>query len=1290
MRKIVVFVTACILLVGALLGTASASDLESRAISANDLNFSESSSNASTMFLDEVLSDLLGHSVSQAEKDILRFKFSGLNVLSYTKADVVSPKVAYDGETGILTLTLKNDSYYTTTNKRVVWTPASVSLGDRTEAFVQAPDLGTGYYRAEFENVNWTPSVSFTIEYQTNIVLGEGTLNSFVNYAYQRAQSLDSEKQEYELKLIDYNQKLADYEANHAAWEKYETDMDAYDVYLERLALYQSYLAYQQYLTDLAVYEQELAAWRENVAQWQTYEQNKASYDAYVAYKTEYPGLKDEYDENSALVQHQLALLALLEQKDPVTGVSFVDRMIDDRMMEKIAEYKEELLMVPGIEEKTVDDATGAAEYLRHFCTTLKGLTTPEARYRYYIREYASFAQNLNRMYVSVSKLYKHETVYKTLTKLYPNDMYKLVRLLGSVYVYSCVFGDDLKLNMNMTIDSWNKTKAFDLVDASLVPASDTNQATPLTFWPVEPADPETYPVKTEPDEPAPKFDEPTEPTPVKNPGVDSMEAPQEVAEPIAPEQTLQHPGTAPSLAWDSYLTALHEAYLAGQITERPSYAASETVTLRSYGHHSASLSTDEQYFFVQFFDSDQSGTYLGTVAVQNGSAAVYDGTIPTKPSDVYNHFTFDCWVLADGTEADLSCITQDMNVYAKYSQTPRSYTVTWDVDGKQTEQQYTYGQTPVFEGSIDKASTAQYTYEFIGWNKQIVPVSGDVTYRAEYTATLNRYNVTFVVGDGPDDVKSHSYTYGYDLREVGYNLGTPFKPGTAQYTYTFAGWMDENGQYYANSDAFPTLTEDMTFTAQFDPIVNSYKVTWNVEGQLIEQTLAFGQMPQFVGVPQKQSTAQYHYEFVAWDQEPAAVQGDVTYTACFAEVLRSYEITFVVDDKTYSSVLDYGELPIFNGDIRKPDDVQYTYIFVSWDHEFLPVEGEATYTAQFDKILRKYPVTFVVNGEEITAEFDYGKVPVYPNSTPTRPDDSRYRYVFAGWDKEFVAVDGTEVTYTARFDAVALAPVPDGEGGELNIGSDGNFELQIPGTQTDISLIIDKAGAQGAGQLTVQFSDGKLIFDSTLINAFYNMGGGLAGVSLTPTEHEGRLAYEIKLLDEQGTPVAFLVSEVKVMLPYNGAGRPEVFHVNADGSLKQLAAVLENGYLTFEAMDFSVFVIKERFAVTSTDMQNGVVQVADSAHDGETVTFELDPDEGYHIDTVTVTCNGESIAVSLADGVYSFIMPKGDVQVSATFKVVEGGTGNEVMVGVITALLIVSIGIIIAIVLRRRKPAKA
>lgn len=1275
MRKAVVFLTTCLLISCALLGVVSASDAAVYALRDSDLNFSENSQTASGVTLDAVLESLLGEPITDAERNVLRYKFSGNNVLQYTRPDVNSPTVSYDGESGTLVLTLEDDYYVTQSGGEVIWTPASATVGQHTATFEPAPDLGETYYRATFEQVEWTPSVSFTVEYQSDFVLSASVLNEFINFAYQRALTLDSEMQAYELRLTEYNQKVLDYERNRADWEQYEVDLDAYNVYEERLALYQSYLAYQQYLKDLAKYEQDYKDWQTNVAAWESYQKSLASYKEYQAYKLQYPAL-------AGTVERQLSLLALMEKPDPLTGASFIDRLIDDRMTDIIKEYRDLLELTVGDPVQHAIDASGE---LKRFAVTLKGLTDPEARYRYYMAQYSSFVFNLNKMYENVRTIYSHQTVYNTINNRYPDDAYKMERMLGYLYAYRCVFGDTYSLKLSTVVDLRGNQTASALVDPSLLPATDTNQATPLATWPV---DPETYPVKNPPTAPAVRLDQPTPPAVVTDPGVGNMEKPAEVAEPVPPALTLAHPGIAPTLGWDDCLTALYAAYENGEIVQRPTYSSAQSVTLRANGQYSASLSGDQHYCFVEFYNSDQNRTYLDTVAVKYGAAAAYQGVTPTKAADVYNEYVFTGWVYEDGSAADLSAVAESIKVYAAYTTAPRKYTVTWDMGDRLIEQAYTYGQTPSFEGTPQRAPGAQYSYEFVGWDKEIVPVSGNVTYTAKYSTTLNRYTVIFDLGEA--GIKTYTYTYGYDLRDVAYNLGTPSKSPTVQHSYTFAGWKDQHGNVYANSEAFPTLTGPVTFVAQFDANVNYYKVTWDVEGVQSEQTLAFGEMPYFGATPTKDSTPQYDFVFESWDKEVVAVSGDVTYTACFTPVLRSYEIVFIVDGQPHTVTVPYGEVPHFDGNVEKPSDVEFSYTFIGWDKELVAVEGEATYMARFGNTLRKYPVIFVVDGKEILAECEYGSIPEYPYGTPEHPDDNRYRYVFAGWDRELAAVDGSEVSYEAKFDAVALAPIGGGtDCGVLNVGADGEMNLQVNGTDVNLSLIFEKAGESGADLLTVDFGAAKVVFNKALINAVYNMGGGIAGVSITPSVHDGKTAIEITLTDEQGAPVAFLVSEVKIMLPYNGSGTPDIFHLEDDGSLRQLQTTLEKGYVCFSTMDFSTFVIKEKFKVEQGQTENGVISVSGTFYDGEVVTVTPDPDQGYHVDTVSVTCNGESVEVSVQNGVYTFVMPKGDVQINATFKVVEGGTAAEVMVGAITAVLIVAIGIVIAVVLGRKKHAR-
>ena len=59
---------------------------------------------------------------------------------------------------------------------------------------------------------------------------------------------------------------------------------------------------------------------------------------------------------------------------------------------------------------------------------------------------------------------------------------------------------------------------------------------------------------------------------------------------------------------------------------------------------------------------------------------------------------------------------------------------ITWIVDGKQTTEVYEKGKTPTFPGTPEKPETARYRYVFAGWDQEIVPVTSDATYTAQFT----------------------------------------------------------------------------------------------------------------------------------------------------------------------------------------------------------------------------------------------------------------------------------------------------------------------------------------------------------------------------------------------------------------------------------------------------------------------------------------------------------------------------------------------------------------------------
>ena len=154
-------------------------------------------------------------------------------------------------------------------------------------------------------------------------------------------------------------------------------------------------------------------------------------------------------------------------------------------------------------------------------------------------------------------------------------------------------------------------------------------------------------------------------------------------------------------------------------------------------------------------------------------------------------------------------------------------YTVTWMNGADVYASNEVMKGEPIAQaaGTPNKDANAQYTYTFKGWalvadSTDIITnfgtISGDVTYYAVYTATTNKYTVTFVNYDGAL-LQSSVVEYGTVPTYAG---ATPTKPATAQFTYTFAGW----GEIVA-------VTGDATYTAQFSAALNAKNGTVAING---------------------------------------------------------------------------------------------------------------------------------------------------------------------------------------------------------------------------------------------------------------------------------------------------------------------------------------------------------------------------------------------------------------------------------------------------------------------------
>lgn len=169
--------------------------------------------------------------------------------------------------------------------------------------------------------------------------------------------------------------------------------------------------------------------------------------------------------------------------------------------------------------------------------------------------------------------------------------------------------------------------------------------------------------------------------------------------------------------------------------------------------HAGGGSSADVRY--VTFMNGD-TVLYKKPVAVGDDCVDVLTkGLIstPTKESDVQYNYTYYGWGASDGGAADaniLKNITEDKTVYAIYTSTVRSYTITYlDDDGSVLKTEtLVYGDEPPAYAPIKEG------YEHIGWNPTLATVTGDANYvavwkKVEYTVLLPEQSIYPVNSNG-------------------------------------------------------------------------------------------------------------------------------------------------------------------------------------------------------------------------------------------------------------------------------------------------------------------------------------------------------------------------------------------------------------------------------------------------------------------------------------------------------------------------------------------------------------
>ena len=135
---------------------------------------------------------------------------------------------------------------------------------------------------------------------------------------------------------------------------------------------------------------------------------------------------------------------------------------------------------------------------------------------------------------------------------------------------------------------------------------------------------------------------------------------------------------------------------------------------------------------------ANEDGTVLQSGKVDCGTMPSYSGATPAKAADEQYTYTFSGWSPA------IALVTGDATYTAIFNSTVNQYTVKFvNTDGTVLQSgKVDYGTTPSYSGETPaKAEDDQYTYTFSGWTPVIVPVTGDATYTAVFTAIAKTNN---------------------------------------------------------------------------------------------------------------------------------------------------------------------------------------------------------------------------------------------------------------------------------------------------------------------------------------------------------------------------------------------------------------------------------------------------------------------------------------------------------------------------------------------------------------------
>jgi len=194
---------------------------------------------------------------------------------------------------------------------------------------------------------------------------------------------------------------------------------------------------------------------------------------------------------------------------------------------------------------------------------------------------------------------------------------------------------------------------------------------------------------------------------------------------------------------------------------------------------------------------------------VEYGTMPNY-GANPTKAADAQYTYTFKGWT------PEVKTVTGDATYQATYAKEANSYTLTYDLDGGEWENDTTYTYPKKYNEEVKvKADPTKEGYTFVGWMSEEVEVVNDkftmpaknVTLKAKWEANI--YKVTYDLDGGEWTEATNELPYKYKAT-VEVIKTVPTREG-----YKFSGWRSE--EVTIENDAFTMPAKDVVLKAVWE-----------------------------------------------------------------------------------------------------------------------------------------------------------------------------------------------------------------------------------------------------------------------------------------------------------------------------------------------------------------------------------------------------------------------------------------------------------------------------------------